>query len=182
MKHHHTALGAAALAVLALAAAPQAMAQSNMTTQATLLDRIQIEDLLIAYYQPLGGGKQEDLSKFFTEDGTIDVNGRVYHGHKGIDQAYKEAGAANGKNPTFKGKFHMLMNNPRIVVKGNTATADVIWTGIVTATPKDSPHLAEQGREHDDLVKRNGQWMMTKRIITSTGGLADFYAASYKDR
>lgn len=181
MEHRQTALAAAALVVLALGA-PQARAQSNMTTAATLLDRIQIEDLLIAYYQPLGGDKGEDLSKFFVEDGTIDVNGRVYHGRAGITQAYKDAGAANGKNPAFKGKFHMLMNNPRIVVKGNTATADVIWTGIVTASPKDTPHFAEQGREHDDLVKTGGRWMMTKRIITSSGGLADFYAPTYKDR
>jgi hypothetical protein len=178
----HSLKVAAACAVLALAAAPQAMAQSNRTTAATLLDRIQIEDLLIAYYAPLGGGAQEDLAAFFVPDGVIDVNGRVYQGHAGIAQAYQDAGAANGQNPVFKGKFHMLMNNPRIVVKGNTATADVIWTGIVTPKPQDSPHLAEQGREHDDLVKVKGQWMMKKRIITSTAGLADFYVPTYKDR
>lgn len=173
---------AAACAVIALALAPRAEAQANRTTAATLLDRIQIEDLLIAYYIPLGGGAQDDLAAFFTPDGVIDVNGRVYEGHAGIAKAYKEAGAANGENPVFKGKFHMLMNNPRIVVKGHTATADVIWTGVVTPKPTDSPHFAEQGREHDDLVKLKGQWMIKKRIITSTAGLADFYVPTYKDR
>ena len=43
---------------------------------------------------------------------------------------------------------------------------------MVSTTPKDQPHFAEQGKEHDDLVKVKGEWMIKKRIITSTGGLA----------
>ena len=172
-------LAAAALLVLA----SPALAHAPRTTQANLLDRVQIEDLLVDYYQPLGGNAgREELSSFFTEDGVIDVNGRVYSGRAGIAQAYKDAGAANTGNPVFKGKFVMLMNNPRIEIHGNTATADVVWTGIVTTTPPDQPHLAEQGKEHDDLVKVKGEWMITKRIITSTGGLAPFYQVTFKDR
>ena len=169
------------IAVMTALAAP-ALAKAPRTTAANLLDRIQIEDFLVDYYQPLGGGKQEDLASFFTDDGVIDVNGRVYNGHDGIAKAYKDAGGANKGNPTFKGKFVMLMNNPRIVVNGNTATADVIWTGIVSATPKAQPHFAEQGKEHDDLVKVKGEWMIKKRIIPSTGGLAPFFQATYVDR
>jgi hypothetical protein len=172
----------AAAALLALTAAP-ALAHAPRTTAANLLDRVQIEDLLVDYYLPLGGGgKQEALSDFFVPDGVIDVNGRVYSGHKGIAQAYKDAGAANNGNATFKGKFVMLMNNPRIEIHGATATADVVWTGVVSTTPKDQPHFAEQGKEHDDLVKVKGEWMIKKRIITSTGGLAPFFQATYIDR
>jgi hypothetical protein len=172
------------LAVAALLAlASPALAHPARTTQSNLLDRVQIEDFLVDYYQPLGGGgKQESLASFFTEDGVIDVNGRVYSGHQGIAQAYKDAGSANNGNATFKGKFVMLMNNPRIEVHGDTATADVIWTGVVSTTPKDQPHFAEQGKEHDDFVKVKGEWLIKKRIITSTGGLAPFFQATYKDR
>ncbi|HEY4029025.1 MAG TPA: nuclear transport factor 2 family protein [Caulobacteraceae bacterium] len=173
-------LYSALAAVLALA--PPALAHPAHTSQANLLDRVQIEDFLVDYYQPLGGGKQEDLASFFTEDGVIDVNGRVYSGHKGIAQAYKDAGSANDGNATFKGRFVMLMNNPRIEIHGDAATADVIWTGIVTGKPTDQPHFAEQGKEHDDLVKVKGEWLIKKRIITSIAGLAPFYQASYKDR
>lgn len=172
------AIAAAALAALC---AP-AFAKAPRTTQANLLDRIQIEDLLVDYYAPLGGGKQESLADFFTPDGVIDVNGRVYSGHKGIEQAYNDAGAANNGNPTFKGKFTMIMNNPRIEVKGDHATADVVWTGMVSTKVTDPPHFAEQGKEHDDFVKVKGEWLITKRIITSTGGLAPFFQKTYKDR
>jgi hypothetical protein len=150
-----------------------------VTTQATLLDRIQIEDLLVAYYQPLGGSK-EDLTQFYAPDGTLDINGRVYHGRAGVARAYKDAAGARG--PGFKGKFHMLMTNPRIVVHGTTATADVIWTGISSPTVKSAPQFVEQGHEHDELVKLNGRWLIKTRLITSDGGLPDYYAATYKDR
>jgi uncharacterized protein (TIGR02246 family) len=169
-----------AAAVLALAS--PALAHPARTTQANLLDRVQIEDLMVDYYQPFGGGAQEQLASFFTEDGVIDVNGRVYKGRAGIAQAYKDAGAANAGNPTFKGKFTMLVTNVRIEVHGDAATVDDIWTGVVNTTPKDQPHFAEQGKDHDDLVKVKGEWMIRKRIITSTGGLAPFYQATFIDR
>ncbi len=150
-----------------------------MTTQATLLDRIQIEDLLIDYFQPLGSAGH-DMTGFYTGDGVLDLNGRVYQGKRGIEQAYREAASAMG--PGFKGKFHILMSNPKIVVNGETATADLIWTGIASETVKSPPHLVEQGREHDDLVKQAGRWLLRKRMITSDGGLPDFYARTYRDR
>ena len=84
--------------------------------------------------------------------------------------------------PGFKGKFHMLMNNPRIVVNGERATADLIWTGVASETVTSQPHLVEQGREHDELVKLAGHWLLKKRVITSDGGLPDFYAKTYRDR
>jgi hypothetical protein len=172
-----------AVSMLAAAAlAAPAFAHTPRTTQANLLDRLQIEDFLVDYYQPLGGGKQEDLASFFTEDGVIDVNGRVYSGHKGISQAYKDAGSANNGNAVFKGKFTMLMNNPRIEIHGDTATADVIWTGVVASKVTDQPHFAEQGKEHDDFVRVKGEWFIKKRIITSTAGLAPFFQVTYKDR
>lgn len=179
MKHHQVALAAAALLTLAVMPAPALAAPR--TTAANLLDRVQIEDFIADYYQSFGS-PQESFDTFFTPDGVIDVNGRVYTGQKGVAQAYKEAGEANRGNPTFTGKFVMLLGNPRIVITGDTAVVDAIWTGIVTAKPSDQPHFAEQGKEHDELVKVSGQWMMKKRVITSIGGLADFYAPTYKDR
>jgi hypothetical protein len=167
------------LALAALASPHQAMGQPRVTTEATLLDRIQIEDFLVAYYQPLGSGG-EDMTVFYAGDSVLDLNGRVYQGKAGVRQAYRDAAGAMG--PGFKGKFHILMNNPRIVVNGESATADLIWTGIASETVKSLPHLVEQGREHDELVKQSGQWLFKKRVITSDGGLPDFYAKTYRDR
>ena len=168
----------AVMAAAALAAGAAA-AQPAVTTQATLLDRIQIEDLLIAYYQPLGGS-HEEFTSFYTPGGVLDINGRVYKGKAGIVQAYKDAAGARG--PGFKGKFHMLMTNPRIVVHGDTATADAVWTGISSPTVRAQPQFVEQGHEHDELVKQNGRWLIARRLVTSDGGLPDYYQKTYRDR
>lgn len=167
---------AGTLALTALSMSAQA---APRTTAANLLDRVQIEDLLIDYYAPLGGGG-EDMTKFFAPDGVLDINGRVYQGRAGVTQAYKDAGVAAGN--AFKGKFHMLMTNPRIEVHGDHATADLIWTGIDSDTVKAAPHFVEQGHEHDELVKVGGEWLIARRLITSDGGIPDFYFQTYKDR
>jgi hypothetical protein len=175
-------MGALKVGVVAgcLAAACVGFAQAApRTTAANLLDRVQIEDLLVDYYAPLGSGG-EDMTRFYAPNGVLDINGRVYQGRAGVVKAYKDAGVAAGSS--FKGKFHMLMTNPRIVVHGSTATADLIWTGIASTTVQSAPHLVEQGREHDDLVKLNGDWLITKRVITSDGGIPDFYYKTYKNR
>jgi hypothetical protein len=53
--------------VLALSARP-ALAEYPVTTLATLLDRVQIEDILVDYYGNLGAGHRE-FGSFYTEDG-----------------------------------------------------------------------------------------------------------------
>ena len=171
-----TACLTAACAVLAVAAPALA---APRTTAANLLDRVQIEDLLVDYYAPLGSGG-EDMTRWYTADGVLDLNGRVYQGRAGIEKAYKDAAVAAGSS--FKGKFHMLMTNPRIEVHGDKATADLIWTGIDSETVKAQPHFVEQGREHDDLVKVGEDWLIARRLITSDGGIPDFYYQTYKDR
>ncbi|MEI9889429.1 MAG: nuclear transport factor 2 family protein [Caulobacteraceae bacterium] len=95
-------LSAAALAVVA---AP-AFAKAPRTTQANLLDRIQIEDLLVDYYAPLGGGKQESLADFFTPDGVIDVNGRGLQRPQGHRAGLQGRRRRQQRQPDLQGQVH----------------------------------------------------------------------------
>jgi hypothetical protein len=155
-----------------------AFAEQPATTLATLLDKAQIEDLLVEYYNGLGQGR-EDFGHYYLEDGVLDVNGIIGQGQKGIEDLYKKIGAAS---PNPSGTFHMLLSNLRVVVNGDTATADVVWTGINSDSVKAAPHFVEQGREHDELVKRNGRWLFKHRVITSDGGLPPMFEKTYKKR
>jgi hypothetical protein len=168
---------AAALLVFAVAAEP-ARAEYPATTLATLLDRAQIEDLLVDYYGQLGSGRS-DFGSFYVADGVLDVNGLVAQGKKPIEELYQKI--ARG-TPRRQGTFRMLLTNPKIVVNGETATADVIWTGINSATIAALPQFVEQGREHDELVKRDGRWYFKHRVITSDGGLPLMFEEFYKTR
>jgi hypothetical protein len=158
--------------------ADQALAEDPPATLATLLDRAQIENLLIDYYGNLGGADR-GFGVYYVEDGVLDVNGLVARGKAPIEELYRKVAAGS---PRLPGKFHMLLSNPRIVVNGATATADVIWTGVVSETPKATPRFVEQGREHDELVKRDGRWYFKYRVITSDGGLPAMFEKTFKQR
>jgi hypothetical protein len=168
---------ASAALVLAASARP-ALAEHPATTLATLLDRAQIEDMLVDYYGHLGAGR-DDFGAFYLEDGVLDVNGLVAQGQKPIEDLYKKVAAGTPRHP---GAFRMLLTNLKIVVDGASATADVLWTGVNSETVKAVPQFIEQGREHDELVKRNGRWYFKHRAITSDGGLPAMFEKSYKKR
>jgi len=168
-----------ACAALALSAsAVSADGERSIPTMATLLDRAQIEDMLVDYYAQLGAGRH-DFGAFYVDDGTIDVNGLVAQGQKGIEDLYQKI--ADG-TPRRAGTFRMLLTNLKITVKGDTATADAIWTGVNSETVKAEPQFIEQGREHDELVKKDGRWLFKHRVITSDGGLTAMFEKTYKKR
>jgi hypothetical protein len=173
-----TRISIGTLFLLAVAKLMPAAAEQPVTTLNTLLDKAQIEDMLVDYYSQLstGGG---DFSAFYVEDAILDVNNFVAQGKKSIEDLYKQAA---GESPARKGTFRMLLTNLKIVVNGNSATADVIWTGINSETVKATPQFVEQGREHDELVKNNGRWYFKRRVITSDGGLTGIFEKTYKPR
>jgi SnoaL-like domain len=164
--------------VMGMLALGAARAEQPATTLATLLDKQQIQDMLVDYYAQLGSGRS-DFGTFYVADGVLDVNGIVAQGQEPIEELYKKIATGS---PQRKGAFRMLLTNPKVVVNGDTATADVIWTGVISATPTAIPQFAEQGREHDELVKRNGHWYFKHRIITSDGGLPPMFEKTYKKR
>ena len=107
------------------------------------------------------------------------MNGTIAQGKKSIEDLYKKT--AEG-TPPRKGTFRMMLTNLKIVVNGQSAVADVLWTGVNSETVKAAPQLIEQGREHDDLVKRDGRWYFKHRVITSDGGLPTMFEKNYKQR
>jgi SnoaL-like domain len=155
-----------------------ARAQQPPMTVTTLIDRAQIEDLLVDYYSHLGAGRGE-FGNFYVADGILDVNGLVAKGQQAIAALYKQVREGTPRRP---GTFRMLLTNPRIVVVGDTATADVLWTGVNSASVTSLPQIVEQGREHDELVKRDGHWYFKQRVITSDGGLPAMFEKTYQKR
>jgi hypothetical protein len=126
----------AATLMLAFSARP-AFAEYPVSTLATMLDRVQIEDMY------------------------ADIE------HRSV---------------LPRGTFHMLLTNPIIRVSGDSATADVVWTGVVSDALKAPPRFVEQGREHDELVKLAGRWYIKHRLITADSGLPAMYEKTYKQR
>ena len=158
-------LGALGLAAcLVLAQGPAASAQETPMTAQTLVDRAQIEDLLTRYYYNLGHASADSFSAFYADDAELVLGPNSYKGKAGIEGAYKAAGSNAPGRGAFS--FNVLLSNPLVVVHGNTATAQLIFTEILMDTQGAPPRLLTQGREYDHLVKVGGQWRFQKRQIT----------------
>jgi ketosteroid isomerase-like protein len=170
----------AAMTILLLAAPIPAADDDEMVTMETLLDRIQIEDLLIRYYADLSLGEGHNRAQFYTEDTVLDVNGMVAEGRAAIEKMY--AGLGEGGSDQTGNRVHMLLTNPIITVKGDTAKARVIWTGVINENVRLRPRFMEQGREYDELVKIDGRWLISKRYITADSGMSALWDETYKPR
>ena len=155
---------------------------AQQVTMATLLDHVQIEDLLTRYYYDLSGSKAHELSEYFTEDALLDVDGTVAKGRAEIAKLYSPAPNPKQPAPAPNRRMHMLLNNPIITIKDNTATAHLIWTGVMDEGIGKLPQIAEQGREDDELVKQNGKWLIKRRYVTADGRMPNRFDKNYKPR
>ena len=156
---------------------------AQQVTMETLLDRIQIEDLLTRYYYDLSRSNAHELSEYFTEDALLDVDGTVARGRAEIAKLYQPQ-ASEPKQPAQAPgrRGHMLLTNPIIDIKGNTATAHLIWTGVMNEGIGKLPQIFEQGREDTELVKQNGKWLIKRRYVTDDGRMPNRFDKNYKPR
>ena len=180
-RHTVARLPIRALSAAALLLSLAAPALAQQVTMETLLDRIQIEDMLVKYYYDLASGKAHEMSEYFTEDALLDVDSTIAKGRAEIEKLY---GGGRARDPNAAPRPHngMLLTNPVIEVKGNRAQAHVIWTGITNKGVGQPPALYEQGREDTELVKVDGKWLISKRYISSDSGLPDRFDQTFKQR
>jgi ketosteroid isomerase-like protein len=173
------------LAALAALAALGGCTQANSAeagADTALADRIAVEDLVTRYYGNFGKtDAAEAFGTYYTEDAVFDVNGIVSTGREEIEKFYADS-AQEADAPAAQGAFHMLIGNPVVDVDGDTATASFTWTGIINREIGAPPELLEQGREYDQLVKRDGKWLIKKRVVIADSGLPERYAATYTPR
>jgi len=168
-----------AMCLAAIFAMASTSATAQQTTMETLLDRINIEDLLTRYYYDLANGGHV-LSEYFTEDALLDVDGTIARGHEEIAALY--GGGRRETDAAPRPQNHMLLSNPVIEIDGNTARAHVVWTGVINRGVGEVPQVYEQGREDTELVKVDGRWLIKRRYISSDSGLPDRFDETYEPR
>ncbi len=169
-----------AASALALTACNQS-AEPNAEMQ-QLMDRIAIEDMVVDYYSHLGKDDDDAFTRYFTEDAVFEVNGIVANGRDEIRAIYEATG---GEDEEQEGDeelgplFHMMLTNAVINVDGDAATASFIWTGVENASLSEHPEITEQGREYDRLVREDGVWKFSHRIVIADSALPDAHRATY---
>jgi hypothetical protein len=157
-------LGALGMALcLTLSQGLAVHAKAAPLTARSAIDRAEIEDLLARYYWNFGNSGSESFASFYTSDAELVLGKNSYKGAAGIESAYK--GVPQDAPQRQASSLNILMNNPLIVVHGDTATAQLVFTEIVVDKQGDPPRILTQGREFDHLAKQNGQWRISKRQI-----------------
>jgi hypothetical protein len=157
--------------LMALSAACLAMtwgsaAQAQEVTSKTLVDRLQIQDLITRYYNNFGRENPENFSDFYADDAELILGARSYKGKNGILEAYGRApGQAPRPAPPPRYSFIVTIGNPLIVVHGKTATAQLVFTEFVIEKQGEAPKLITQGKEFGTFVKNNGHWRYKTRQI-----------------
>src|SRR5215831_4593030 len=173
----HACVWAAALGLccVALASAPAARAEDKWTAQ-SLIDRQLILDQITRYYYNFGKVERQSEESFYAEDGELILGTRHYKGREGIKQAYNRAPAAPPAGatpaaaaapPRERTAFNVTIDNPLIIVHGDTATSQVIFTEYRQEKVGDPMKMTTQGKEYATWVKVKGQWLYKTRQIAS---------------
>ena len=167
--------------LIALTSAPAVHAQDKMTAQ-SLIDRQLILDQITRYYYNFGKVERQAEENFYAEDGELILGTRHYKGREGIKQAYNRAPAAppGGATPAAgaapaapaappreRTAFNVTIDNPLIIVHGDTATSQVIFTEYRQEKAGDPMKMTTQGKEYATWVKVNGKWLYKTRQIAS---------------
>ena len=74
--------------IASVALAVPAQARTPAVTQEHLLDRIQIEDMMVEYYTVLTEHVRHDIGEYFTDDAVLDANGFKLDGRAAIQHFY----------------------------------------------------------------------------------------------
>ena len=160
---------------VALASEPAAHAEDKMTAQ-SLIDRQLILDQITRYYYNFGKAERQSEESFYAEDGELILGTRHYKGRDGIKQAYNRAPAAPPAGaapaaaaapPRERTAFNVTIDNPLIIVHGETATSQVIFTEYRQEKVGDPMKMTTQGKEYATWVKVKGQWLYKTRQIAS---------------
>ncbi len=160
-------LGALSVACLALTVSSGARAEE--VTAETLVDRLQIQDLITRYYNNFGRENAENFADFYAEDAELILGERHFKGRNGIMEAYGRApGQAPRPAPPPRFSFIVAVDNPLIVVHANkTATAQLVYTEYVIEKQGDQVKVITQGKEYSTFVQVNGRWRYKSRLIKS---------------
>jgi len=157
-------LGTLTVAALALAPSPGARAQE--VTAETLVDRLQIQDLITRYYNNFGRENAENFADFYASDAELILGDRHFKGRDGIMEAYGRApGQAPRPPPPARYSFIVTIGNPLIVVHGKTATAQLVYTEYVIEKQGEAATVRTQGKEYSTFVKVDGHWRYKTRQI-----------------
>jgi 3-phenylpropionate/cinnamic acid dioxygenase small subunit len=161
------------LALTTLAAGCGASSTNQPASLQNYIDRQAIEATLVRYSTGLDTFNADVYASAFTEDAEFSMEDQVFRGRDEIRKVITDmqasrleraadADPANDPPPSM----HHVMTNAVIDITGaDTATHRSYWMTVSGGPELYSFRVAAQGSYEDELVKRDGEWLIHRRRI-----------------
>jgi uncharacterized protein (TIGR02246 family) len=162
-------LGVAVLVVAALADVP-ARAAENAGVRETQ-DRAQIEKLMWQYVRALDTGNADAYAAVYTPDGQFGSGATAVKGREALKKMIVDLAKRAAENEAKTGQkrqamYHVLANSYLEFVDKDHARMEAYWMTVFADGGQGRPsRVAAAGREVDELVRANGQWLIQSRDV-----------------
>ena len=160
---------AALLALLAIVSSPAFAAENSIEREAQ--DRAQIEKLMWQYVRALDTENADAYAAVYTPDGQFGSGANAVKGRDALKKMIsdlRQRGAENEAKSSQKrpAMYHVIANSYLEFTDKDHARLEAYWmTVFAAAGPQAPPRVAAAGREVDELVRTNGQWLIKLRDV-----------------
>lgn len=161
-----------AFILAAVAASAAFAAESDILRQ--VQDRMQIEQLMWRYVRGLDSGDAEAYAATFTPDGQFGRGADATKGREALKKMITDMRQRNADNEAKGGPkrppmYHVITNSYVEFIDKDHARLHAYWMTVFAERGGDTPpRVAAAGREIDELVRVNGQWLIKLRDVAPT--------------
>lgn len=160
----------AGVALLFVAFLGSLAATARNDAQREAQDRVQIEKLMWQYTRALDTENADAYAATYTPDGQFVSGANAVKGHdalkKMISDLRQRAADAEAKGQKRPAMYHMTANSYLEFLDKDHARLEAYWqTVFAQAGPNVPVRVAAAGRDIDDLVRVNGQWLIQSRDV-----------------
>jgi hypothetical protein len=145
-------------------------AEGGNDSQRETQDRAQIEKLMWQYTRALDTENPDAYAATYTPDGQFGSGPNAVKGHdalaKMIADLRQRAADAEAKGEKRPPMYHMTTNSYLEFVDRDHARMEAYWLTVFAQTGPNVPvRVAAAGRDIEELVRVNGQWLIKTRDV-----------------
>ncbi len=161
--------GIVVLALVSALGAPAVAAENEALREAQ--DRAQIEKLMWQYVRALDTENADAYAAVFTPDGQFGTGANATKGREALKKMIAGLRQRNAENESNTGTrrapmYHVITNSYLEFLDKDHARLQAYWMTVFASGGENvPPRVAAAGREVDDLVRLNGQWLIKLRDV-----------------
>jgi uncharacterized protein (TIGR02246 family) len=162
-------IGIATILFVAVLGSPAAVAASDAERESQ--DRAQIEKLMWQYVRALDTEDAEAYASVFTPDGQFGTGANASKGREALKKMindFRQRAAENEAKTGVKraAMYHVIANSYLEFLDKDHARLQAYWMTVFGSGGEKVPaRVAAAGREVDELVRVNGQWLIKLRDV-----------------